>query len=106
MVVSQFRVLHLVRLVGPLFLGPALINTLQTPFGAALGGANRLAIDDDKNRIRVRRRINPQRHPTAPLDLHVKRHVLQLAIRDDRFLLNRNRTKAKLPFQGKIVAIA
>src|SRR5262249_47937097 len=52
--VGLFRVVHFGRRDHALFLRPALIDALEAPLHAAARGADRLAVDDNENRIGVR----------------------------------------------------
>src|SRR5947208_7552544 len=61
--------LHLVGFDEALFLRPALIDSFQTPLGAAFRGAHRFVSDLHPNRVRVRRWQDARSHPTAPFDL-------------------------------------
>src|SRR5262249_7850251 len=70
-------------------LAPALVNGLQTPFGAAPRGADRLVADGDEDRIGVRRSGDAQRDPTAALDPGVERDVAHRAVGDDLLFIHR-----------------
>src|SRR6185312_14426045 len=72
MLVGRLGVVHLGGSDKTLLLRPALIDALEAPFGAAAAGADGLPADQDEDRIRVRRRQDSQRHPTAAVDLHVE----------------------------------
>src|SRR5262249_11467000 len=70
-------------------LAPALVNGLQTPFGAAPRGADRLVASGDEDRIGVRRSGDAQRDPTAALDPGVERDVAHRAVGDDLLFIHR-----------------
>src|SRR5690242_17626371 len=66
--VGGIGVIHFGGCNETLLLRPALVDALETPFGAAPGGADRLIVHDDEDRVRVGRRQDAHGNPTAALD--------------------------------------
>jgi len=71
------------------FLRPALVHRCQAPLRAGSQRTHGLAVHNHKNRIRVRRRQNPCRDPTASLNGNVKFQIAHLRIGHDLFSCRR-----------------
>src|SRR5262245_7350417 len=59
---------------------PKLIDHADAPEGALLRAADRLAGDDDVDRVGVQLRELPQRDPTGALDRHVELQLVHLVV--------------------------
>src|SRR5262249_21768615 len=67
-------------------LAPALVHGLKAPLGAAARCADRLAPDQYKDPVGVRRRKDSQGDPTASFDGNIKPDVTDSAIGDNGLL--------------------
>src|SRR5258708_4095664 len=78
--VSGSRLRHLVRFDETLLLFPAAVYAVEAPLRAASRGPDRLAIDEDKDRVGMRRGKDSQSHPTAFVELRVERNIANVAV--------------------------
>src|SRR5690606_6600170 len=89
---------------GGLLAVPALLDGLDAPASRAAGSADRLIVDVYEDRIGVRARENPQRHPTRMLDRNLKLNVLHRAVGVDFF--RGHRVTVHYHFDGYLAAVA
>ena len=70
-------ILHLIFGNQAFLLRPALVDALETPFGAAARCSDWLFVDGDEDRVRVRRRKNTKGVPRALSSLYIESQVIE-----------------------------